>query len=133
MDLNPAEAIAVTKAIASKEKNEAREGLEPGQYDIDALVHIFGTLTVGEDYQQNKTAAMPQIKMLLAAIMLNGISVRAFVRRYLDGEFDVPKEKEKELSKIWKELAENFNDTFSGKVTSKLTAEKVETSAENAA
>jgi len=131
--LTNAETLAVTKAIASKVEKSAREELAPGKYEIDALVRVFGSLTVGEDYEQNKTASMPQIKMLLAAIMLNGISVKAFVKRYLDGEFQVTDEKEAELKEVWQELADHFNATFKGKVTNKLTVEKVENAAENAA
>jgi len=131
--LTNAETLAVTKAIASKVEKSAREELAPGKYEIDALVRVFGSLTVGEDYEQNKTASMPQIKMLLAAIMLNGISVKAFVKRYLDGEFQVTDEKEAELKEVWQELADHFNAIFKGKVTNKLTVEKVENAAENAA
>lgn len=127
------ETIAVSKAIASKVEKEARENLEPGKYEIDTLVRVFGSLSVGEDYEQNKTASMPQVKMLLAAIMLNGISVKAFVKRYLDGDFEVPAEKESELKEIWQELADSFKSTFKGKVTSKLEVEKIASVQENAA
>ena len=131
--LTNAETLAVTKAIASKVEKEARAELQPGKYEIDALVRVFGSLTVGEDYEQNKTAAMPQVKMLLAAIMLNGISVKAFVRKYLDGEFQVDAEKEAELKEVWQELADSFKAEFKGKVTSKLTVEKAGDTAEAAA
>lgn len=131
--MDNAETIAVTKAVASKVEKAAREELKPGKYDIDMLVRVFGTLTVGEDFEQNKTASMPQMKMLLAAIMLNGISARAFVRKYLDGEFSITEEQEKEMKEIWEELAEHFKATFKGKVTSKLTAEKIDAATEQAA
>ena len=131
--LTNAETIAVTKAIESKDAKGARNELPVGEHEIDVLVRIFGTIKVGEDYEQRKTAAMPQIKMLLAAIMLNGISVKAFVKRYLDGEFEVSAEKEAELKEVWNELADHFTASFSGKVTKKLTVEKVESGAENAA
>ena len=131
--LTNVEAIAVTKAISSKVEKAAREGLEAGKYEIDTLVRIFGSLTVGEDFEQNKTASMPQVKMLLAAIMLNGISVKAFVKRYLDGDFDVPAEKENELKEIWQELADSFKSTFKGKVTNTLEVEKISSAQENAA
>jgi len=131
--LTNAETIAITKAIKSKAEKEARKELKPGNYEIDTFVRVFGSLTVGEDFEQNKTASMPQTKMLLAALMLNGTSIKAFVRRYLDGEFKIPAEKEAELKEIWQELADSFKTTFKGKVTSKLTVEKAENAAENAA
>ena len=131
--MNNVETIAVTKAVASKVEKAARNELEPGKYEIDMLVRVFGSLTVGEDYEQNKTASMPQMKMLLAAIMLNGISARAFVRKYLDGEFQVSDEQEKELKEIWQELADSFKATFKGKVTSDLNTEKIDAVAEQAA
>lgn len=131
--LTAAEKIAVSSAIDSKTKKTARNELEPGKYEIDALVRVFGTLTVGEDFERNNTASMPQTKMLLAALMLNGTSVKAFVRRYLDGEFEVSTEQEKELKAVWDELASNFRSTFKGAVTNKLTVEKIESAVENAA
>jgi len=117
------EKIALAKALKDKEVKEARGEVEAGEYAVDFVAHIFGAFKVGEDYTQNKTAAMPQIKMLLAAIMLNGISVKAFMRRYLDGEFEVTPEQEKEIKEVWKELADNYNAEFKGKVTTNLHVE----------
>lgn len=133
MTMTATETLAMGKAVKDAAQKKAKKELEAGTHEVDMLVRVFGTLTLGEDYEQNKTAAMPQIKMLLAAIMLNGISVKAFVKRYLDREFEVPEDKEEELKEIWKELADSFKATFSGKLTAKLTTEKIENASENAA
>jgi len=46
------ETLAASKAIAAKFAKTAREGVEPGTYDVNFDVHVEGTVTVGEDYEQ---------------------------------------------------------------------------------
>ena len=45
------QALAVTKAIATKIAKVARENIEPGEYDVSFDCHIEGTIRVGQDYQ----------------------------------------------------------------------------------
>jgi site-specific DNA-adenine methylase len=122
---SPAEVLALAKMIKKKDEDQAREAIEAGDYEVNRLVRVQGEVRVGENYEQNKTASMPQTKMLLAALMLNNISIRAFVRRYLDGEFNVPKEREDDLKAIWKELADSYKAEFNGKVTTNLSVSGV--------
>jgi hypothetical protein len=128
--MNAVEMLALSKCVKSKDAKEARTNVNPGSYEVNCLVRVAGTMNVGEDYTQNKTASMPQMKMLLAALKLNGVCVRSFVRQYLDGAYEPTKDDEKELNGIWDELAGNFSSSFKGKVTSKLEVTPVEEAAE---
>jgi hypothetical protein len=119
-NLSDAEVLALKKAIDARAEKIARNGVDVGTHHIDRLFHMVGSVTVGADYNQDKTSAMPTKRMLLSALMLNGTCIEAFIRRYLDNEFEVTKEQEKEMDSIWKKLAGAFNQTFSGKVTSDL-------------
>jgi hypothetical protein len=116
-EMNAVEVVALAKAVKKGSLDKAREQVKAGTHAVNCLVRLSGSINVGEDHSQNKTAAMPQMKMLLAALMLNGVSVEAFIRRYLDGEFEVSKDQEKEMKEIWEKLADSFNATFKGKVT----------------
>lgn len=119
------ETLAVAKCVKSTALKQARDGVEPGKYEVNSLVRISGEVRVGEDYEAKKTAAMPQKKMLLAALKLNGVSVKKFMREYIDGEHKVSPEDEKELETMWNELAAEFVDTKRGRVDTKLSIEKV--------
>ena len=124
--LTAIETLALSKATTTKGAKEARAEIKAGEYTVNKMIRLRGTVKVGEDYEQNKTASMPQQKMLIAALKLNGVSIKAFMRQYLDGAYEVAKEDEAELKMIWDELADNFVDTFDGKVTTKLEVEGVE-------
>lgn len=124
--LDAVELLALTSLLTDGEKKEIRAEVKPGDYKINRMLRLNGSVRVGDAYCQNKTAQMPHKKMLLAALMLNGVSVRAFIRRYLDGEFEISKEQEAEMTAIWKELSEPFNAPFKGKVTSDLDVVGVE-------
>lgn len=125
-NLDAVELLALTSLLTDGEKKEVRAEVTSGEYKINRMIRMRGSVRVGEDYTQTKTAQMPQKKMLLAALMLNGVSVRAFIRRYLDGEFEISEEQEKEIGEVWKEISSPFNAPFKGKVTSDLDAVGVE-------
>ena len=130
--LNPTEITAIDKMIKGKDGKEARDLLSVSTHPVDCTVRIQGSIKVGADYEKNVTASLPQKKMLLAALMLSGVSVKAFIKRYNDREFTVSKEQEGNLDAIWKELADNSNKTVKGAVTTQLkyTIEAVEEATE---
>jgi len=125
---NAIEITAIDKMIKSKQSKEARNLLSAGTYPVDCTVRLKGSIKVGTDYEKNVTASLPQKKMLLAALMLNGVCVESFIKRYNDGEFDVTEEQEKKLDEIWGKLASQTQKTVKGTVTTKLdyTIEAVE-------
>jgi len=124
-EITSTEMLAVNKVLKKAALDAARANMAVGTHEVNCLVRVSGSVKVGADYEKNVTASLPQKKMLLAALMLNGVCVEAFVKRYNDGEFEDTKEQEKKLDAIWKELADETSNTVNGTVTTKLTLEKV--------
>jgi hypothetical protein len=48
-----------------KADDGARDALAAGTYEVDELVHVHGTLTVGKDYETTPTVSLP-VKEILA-------------------------------------------------------------------
>lgn len=123
----------VTLLALTKFTGGDREAVAPGTYTIDELVHISGGMTVGEDYPQNITAAVPWQK--LAAVLfskLNGVTVESVVREALAAEVD-----DEEITKAAKaaisKLADSTERMCKGKVRLAVTVEAVSLSARRAA
>ena len=112
--------IALAKMTKKASTDKARGLLSVGKHYVNKLIRVKGYFQIFADEVKPVTASLPQKKMLLAALMLNGVSVKAFIKRYNDGEFEVSKEQEKEIDAIWKELASEVIKTTKGKVTTKL-------------
>jgi hypothetical protein len=125
-NVNGVNVLAISKLVGKKEIDNARESVAPGEYAVNCLLRVSGSLKVGEPYIQKKTASMPQKKMLLAALMLNNVCVESFIKRYLNNEFEVSEEQEEKMEEIWKNLAGKFETEFQGKITDKLNYEVVE-------
>jgi len=123
--MNALNQLAVAKAIKEAAMKKARAEVKAGEYSIDVTVRIVGGVKVGVDFDAPVTASLPQKKMLLAAIMLNGVSVDAFLRRYQDGEFEVSAEQEEKLDAIWKKLVGTTVQKKNGVVTTALTVEEL--------
>jgi len=124
-EITSTETLAVSKVFKKAVLDSARANMAVGTHEVNCLVRVSGSMKVGADYEKNVTAALPQKKMLLAALMLNGVCVESFIKRYNDGEFEVSTEQEKKLDAIWKTLADKTSKTVNGTVTTKLTLEKV--------
>lgn len=65
------EAIAIEKALATKVAKAAREGVEPGTYNVSFDCHIEGSITVGQDYETrmpNKAKPWNLVTVLLAEV-----------------------------------------------------------------
>lgn len=56
------EEFALTKVKVSK---GVRNEISPGKHEVDFLVRVSGTLTVGEDYETKPTVSLP-VKEILA-------------------------------------------------------------------
>lgn len=74
--------LAITKAIAKAEQDEAREKLgEETTIKVDATVRIRGDLTIGKSAMTTQVNKLCPWKLALAAInRLNGASIDALVR-----------------------------------------------------
>lgn len=73
---------AIAKAIATKDLDAIRAELDEGtSIDVDVLVQIQGTLSVGNSAETTQVAALKPWRLFLAAMsMLNGVSIEALIR-----------------------------------------------------
>jgi len=71
--------IAITKVVSgrSKDAKAARAALKPGEYPVDATVHITGTLRVGEDHDITPTASILNQEFLALVLHHAGITREA--------------------------------------------------------
>jgi hypothetical protein len=116
---------ALTACVTGTVEKAAKNELKSGKYPVDLIVRIKGEVSKGEDQERRITAKLPQKNMLLAAIMLNGVSIEAFINRYLSGEFTPTAEQEKELDAIWNKLSATTVGTVSGSVNFAGTVEEI--------
>ena len=87
--LNPLETLSIVKAIKEAAEKAARKELQPGDYPIDLSVRIFGSIKVGEDYEQRIVAKSdPWLLLSIALSKLNGITVDSIVREALTCSLD---------------------------------------------
>lgn len=70
--MKPEVTIAITKAVATKAASEAREALVPGEYVVDALVRVSGTVSVGEDTEKTATGSLLSEAFLVAVLKACG-------------------------------------------------------------
>jgi hypothetical protein len=78
--LKSAEAVALAKAVASKEAQAARQRLRPGSHKVDVTVHISGDLRVAEDTEKASTSAFLSEDVLLLALHYAGCTREAALR-----------------------------------------------------
>jgi len=127
--MNAATATLLSKLAADSAK-DAREGLSVGKHEVNETVvlHVSGTVTVGEDYEQKIVLKADPWTILQAALShLNGVTVESLVREALTAD---PK-----LVKSIKESAQDAMDAINaptltackGKVTISKDASLTET------
>lgn len=139
MTMTNAETIALTKAVNAAATKAAREGLAPGKYEVDALVRITGTMKVGEDYEQEFwQIAKPERTILALVCALNGTTADKITQEQyehvladVEGRFEQISDEEAKRFKADREkhlktLREPTKKVAKGKVTGKITAEKVD-------
>ena len=131
--------LAVSKAIKAKDVKTSRRGIEVGTYEVDENVHVFGSLTVGEDYETTPTVAIPYKKAFAALCRVSGCTGPAGIakiRRAMeialaDDTDDTAKDVLagiEDVNRIEREVIEPMLANLPklecrGKVTTKLTAE----------
>lgn len=111
--------VAISKI---KGVDKAKEKLPVGTHEVDALVHISGTVTKGEDYEQviwHK--ATPEAILAVALSKLNGVTIESIVKEAMDIDPEritiIKKEAEEAIEKL---RLDKGMTKCKGKVTSKL-------------
>ena len=70
--MNSATKIAICNAIDSKVKKAARADLTAGEYEVDQVVHVQGTVTIGEDTERTSTSSLINEEFLTLVLKMSG-------------------------------------------------------------
>ena len=129
--LSAEETLAVSKVIKKGAMDKARLNVSVGEHEVNCLVRVQGVITVGEDYEKAQVNTIDWTGLVAVALSkLNGVTVEKLISDYL--------EMDKIDLKDIKASAKTHIDTLkgttmkidNGKVTTKLSFEKVEELAE---
>ena len=113
--MEPIQALALSKFSIGRVRDE----VEPGEYDVNVLVRVKGSVKVGEDYSQRIVAAANPWKLLAVALSkLNGVTVDSIVREAEANGLDDKAVKTQADAAI-QTIKEPTERTCSGKVTAK--------------
>jgi len=116
-------ALALSKFSLSK---KTRAAVKPGEYEVDELVRVLGTIRVGEDYDQDIVAKIPWITLLGVALSkLNGVSIKSLVREAFAAK-GIDEEKIKSEAQAAIDAIKKLGKTpCKGKVTASLSFDQV--------
>lgn len=86
-ELSKVEVVALAKAVKDAAAKEAGAGVTAGEYPVDFVVRVSGSLKKGEDYDQEIVAKADPWLLLAAALShLNGVTVDSIVREALTAD-----------------------------------------------
>lgn len=123
--------IAVAKAVKDKLAKEASKGLNPGTYQVDAVVRIIGTFTKGKDYETLVPSKIPwPVLCALLASKLNQTTLDSVMAEFGGalGSGDLAKLGEgikEKAQAVVNEVKGQTRTTATGKIKASLVAEPV--------
>lgn len=140
------EVTALNNLVEAKALKAARAELSVGTHQVDVVVHVKGTITVGEDYPRTPTVGVP-VKELMALLLARSGALReanvkllqeCFTEVMADGEGkgkDALKAAVKDLEAVWEPQVNAILATLPtaqvrGPVTTKLSVVEVALPAE---
>lgn len=121
MNLNAATLTLLAKSVADMSK-DARDDLAVGKHNIDETVtlHVSGTVTVGEDYEQRIVLKADPWTILQAALShLNGVTVESLVREALTADPKLVKSIKESAQEAMEAINNPTLTACKGKVTTK--------------
>lgn len=77
--MNATETLALNHAINAAAAKAARAEVGPGTYDIDVLVHVTGTVKVGQDTDRTPTVSIPLLSTLALVLHRSGFQRAAAI------------------------------------------------------
>lgn len=128
-NLTPVENLALHKVDLSKSR---REQIRPGTYSVNLVVHLQGSVTVGEEYEQEFPATVPWKDLFLASLSVMDSDTReAFVADFLEASQSGPVEVNPEIIAdevrgLADEIVGTSVRTCKGKTTCALEVEAVQ-------
>ena len=112
-----------------KAGSKVRETVKAGQYDIDAIVRIVGTMKVGNDHPAKISAAVPWQRLVgVLFSKVNGVTMESVVREALAAGPDLEDEISERAQAAVNELVEAQTATRKGRVTLKVEVQGVDLS-----
>jgi len=125
MALKPIEVIALSKAVSGPELKGASSKVDAGEYEVDFLVHVSGSVKRGEDYSQRIVAKADPWTLLSAALShLNGVTVKSLVKEALTADPELVKSIKKQAGAALSDLKSPTETPCNGKITTKVEARK---------
>jgi len=122
--MKPEEIVALSKAVSGSDAKKASVKLDAGEYSVDFLVHIQGTLKKGEDFEQRIPGKAKPWMLLTAALShLNGVTVESLVKEAVDADPELVKSIKKQAEEAAESMKEPTVTQCTGKVTTKVIAE----------
>lgn len=123
-DLSPAEIVALGKVVSGARVSAASKELGAGDYDVDFLVQVTGSIRRGEDYSQEIVLKAEPWTILAAALShLNGVTVESLVKEALISDPELVKSIKKKATDAMKRINKTTVTACNGKVTTQdLTA-----------
>lgn len=138
MNLNQIEKLAVAKAMAKKEADEARDGIGIGKQSVDFYLHVSGELSVAADTEKTPTVSIPLYATLAIALKKAGVQaenilalIESSVIEAIAKDQSMNDELSDSIEKICDHLKTRFAETLPktpvrGAVKANLTVEKIE-------
>ena len=94
--MNNINTVAIAKVVKERALKIARNELGPGEYAINQLFLVEGTLKVGEDYKKTPTTSIPILDAMALLVHDAGITgphalaaIKNAMQRALDQDFSV--------------------------------------------
>jgi hypothetical protein len=137
--INNLQALAISKVVSDTVASKAKEGIEVGKHEVNFLVRVQGTVTLGEDYEQEFwQIAKPETTILALICALNGTTADKITQEEYDRimadvegkDYQITEEAaarfKKDREANLKKLRQPCKKTAKGKLTAKISGEIVE-------
>ena len=78
--MNDLNTVAVAKVVKKGDLENARNELLPGEYAVNQVLHLTGTLKVGEDEQRTPTTSIPILDAMALLVHDSGVTGKAALK-----------------------------------------------------
>jgi len=125
--LTDVETLALAKAIKKGALGKARPNVKSGTHEVDVLVRVHGSVTVGDDFEQIQHMKVPQWELIAVLLSkVNGATLESVVREALGFADKAELKRIKADAQVAVDKIKGTGKSpTKGKVTAKLEAERV--------
>lgn len=120
-ELSKVETVALAKAVKDAVAKEAGSGVTAGEYPVDFVVRVSGSIKKGDDYEQEIVAkADPWLLLAAALSKLNGVTVDCLVREAVTADEALIEGLKAKAAAAIQVVKGTTKTTCAGKITTKL-------------